>query len=86
MKYFLANLYFQNTYSSIRESQAKQVLEFARNFVNSQGSDVTVLAGDLNATPASRVHQLFIDEGFTDSLLDKHGNSSSNAQAICHLK
>ena len=53
--------------------------------MNSQGSDVTVLAGDLNATPGSRVHQLFIDEGFTDSLLDKHGDSSSDAQANCHL-
>ena len=71
------NLYFifqylEAYYSSIREKQATQALEFSNNYAGSRDSDVIIIAGDLNSTPESPVYNLFAaDYGYSDSLVDR---------------
>ena len=67
----------ESVQSPVREKQAQQVLEFADNFSKSYGTDLIIVAGDLNSTPASPVYSLF--QRMTDSLVAGLGPESLTA-------
>ena len=60
-------------YTSVREAQADQVLQFAQNACIRDDTDVVIIAGDFNSSPNSPVYNRF--SGYVDTLVDKFGPS-----------
>ena len=66
-------------HSSIREKEAAQVLNFADNYSASYGTDLIVIAGDLNSSPGTPVYNKFSQ--MVDCLVDKFGAASSSSSS-----
>lgn len=65
----------EEEWSSVRESQADDVIELIAAHEDDQ-ADLIIVAGDLNSTPGSVVYNKFLDAGLTDSLVDLEGENS----------
>ena len=63
-------------HSSIREKEAVQLLEFADNYSGTHGTDLVIIAGDLNSNPGTPVYNLFSQ--LVDCLVVKFGAGSSS--------